>query len=325
MRRGHYDPSISRRVMSSRSLLQVPLSARQMSMVAPSDLSARLEAVQKQIAALYSLNKRCNTNFSNLSKVILYAKDQGVLVADEFKELMQLNQRANAAKHHDLGCPSGKSETSQEYVLDSADLGIVAVLESEHPNTLRVREIFLLGLALDPEKEQMGAGVKKEINRRLYALEKRGHVAKETPNSDKWKFVAKISAANMRQGADNAPPASSVFPSNFGSMSSDVKNGCGSNAKSSSASASNAIPEHVGRVQVGQGLRPCEGDAFSEEAVLRAMESTREPLAIDEVALVCLGVENPKLFKKDLSKLLTRLRDDGKLSEKSGRWMPKVD
>ena len=53
----------------------------------------------------------------------------------------------------------GAQADDRDEVIDSADLGIVAVLEAAQMQALRVREIYLLGLAKDPEKEQTDVGL----------------------------------------------------------------------------------------------------------------------------------------------------------------------
>jgi len=183
----------------------------------PDDLEHRLEAVKQQIKWLHQLNTQFGTNFTNLSRVLSHCKRAGLIETMEYNRLAQINQRANEAKHHDLGCTTLDEDRSngRDETLDSADLGIIAVLKaSSQLRELAVREIYLLGLARDPKKEQMGAGVKKEMNRRLYKLQRKGHVVTQTPG--RWCFKSEISESAVCKSGNMTPTSDSVLPSSFG-------------------------------------------------------------------------------------------------------------
>jgi len=185
----------------------------------PDDLVNRLEAVGQQIKWLHQLNTNFGTNFTNLSTAIDHGKRAGLIETIEYSRLAQINQRANEAKHHDLGCTTldAGASTGRDEVLDSADLGIVAVLKSQLRD-LAVREIYLLGLARDPEKEQMGAGIKKEMNRRLYKLQQKGHVFTNKPG--RWCFKSEVSDATLLESCGVTPGSDSVLTSIFGTSES---------------------------------------------------------------------------------------------------------
>lgn len=183
----------------------------------PEDLANRLEAVGKQIKWLHQLNAQFNTHYANLSRAIHHGRRTGLIETTEHIRLVEINRRANAAKHHDLGDGTTTPDrTHDEDHFDGADLGIVAVLKtsSVQRRELAVREIYLLGLARDLEKDRMGAGVKKEINRRLYKLQRKGYVV--TNNPGKWSFRREIPEAALCESRGLALESDSVLPSSFG-------------------------------------------------------------------------------------------------------------
>lgn len=188
----------------------------------PDDLTNRLEFVGKQIKWLHQLNARFSTHYTNLSRAIDHGKRAGLIETTEYTRLLEINRCANNAKHHDLGdCATTPDHRRCEEYFDGADLGIINVLKasSVQQQELTVREIYLLGLARDPEKDRMGTGIKKEMNRRLYKLQRKGHVVTRTPG--RWCFKSEIPEAALSKSSDVASESDSVLPSSFGALKLD--------------------------------------------------------------------------------------------------------
>jgi len=56
------------------------------------------------------------------------------------------------------------------------DTSIVDTLRRVNPQPLKLRELYLTALGRNPKTDQMGSGVKKSFNRKLYALKASGTI-----------------------------------------------------------------------------------------------------------------------------------------------------
>lgn len=69
----------------------------------PEDIEERIAAVKEQISMLFRLNALCETNFDHLSTALHAARKRDLVDATEFAALVEINRKANEAKHSGLG------------------------------------------------------------------------------------------------------------------------------------------------------------------------------------------------------------------------------
>jgi hypothetical protein len=140
------------------------------------ELERRAAAARKQIEAISELSHRVGRDFTILSAAIKYCNERGLLSGEQHTHYTELNARANKAKHAGLG-PAGAHDNLFAAPVMPTEEDVMRILRERH-GVLRLREVYLLSLALDPTTTQMGSGVKTLFKQKLSKLEEAGHINK---------------------------------------------------------------------------------------------------------------------------------------------------